>query len=651
MDATTDRTDDLTTTEPGHPAGSEQAAPHDAIAGRDVDPTRAGPAAQAEPAAPDASDAQAEPAAQADPGAPDASAAPDGSPVQITVEVGTGEQVPPGRAGIRVEGTVLVNVTPAAHPEPAPADPAPADPVPADPVPADPARVDPTVADHPVETAPAHPVQTAPAHPVGTQEDRVETPAPTATPTPGRPTPGRPAGGPRPGGPRPSGPRPGGPRPAGRRPTGSGPGGKAAPGDGGDEPAATEADLTAAAAFGRVAEDGAVFVRTRTGERQVGSWAVGEHEEALAFFARRFVTLRTEVALAETRVRAGSLSAESAQTTVRRLREAVETAQAVGDLDELALRVDALDGLVAVARERRRTEKAAETAAARERKTALVGEAEQIGAGQNWRVGPEKLRLLFEEWKSLPRLDKTTDDDLWKRFSAARTTYTRRRKAHYAELTASREVVQTAKEALITEAEALAGSTEWGPTTAKHRVLMERWKAAGSAAKDVDDALWERFRAARQSFFETREAHDAERTSTERDNLAAREALLVEAEALLPVSDMKAARRTMRGIRERWDAVGHVPRGSVASVDARLKVVEDALRGAETQEWRRTDPEALRRAERTAEQLRPAIARLEKDVTAARGRGDARALREAEESLAARRQWLVQADRIINESH
>ncbi len=455
----------------------------------------------------------------------------------------------------------------------------------------------------------------------------------TATrPTPGRPTPGHPT---------PGHPTPG--RPAAATATDSG---TVAPSD--TEPSDT--DVAAASAFGRVADDGTVYVRIHTGERPVGTWTVGDQQQALAFFARRFLTLRTEVALAETRVRAGSLSAEAAQGTVRKLRDAVESAQAVGDLDDLALRVDALDGLIAVARERRRAERAAETSAARERKTALVAEAEQVAAGQNWRVGPEKLRALFDEWKSLPRLDRATDDDLWKRFSAARTTYTRRRKVHYSELTASRDAVKAAKDQLIGEAEALRSSTDWGPTTARHRVLMDRWKAAGSAAKDVDDALWERFRAARQAFFEAREAHDAERSQTEETNLAARQALLAEAEALLPVRDLTGARRAMRGIRERWDATGHIPRSAVATVDARLRTVEEALRGAEHHEWRRTDPEARRRAERTAEQLRPSITRLERDAAAARDRDDTRALREAEEALTARRQWLVQAEKIIAEA-
>jgi len=106
----------------------------------------------------------------------------------------------------------------------------------------------------------------------------------------------------------------------------------------------------------------------------------------------------------------------------------------------------------------------------------------------------------------------------------------------------------------------------------------------------------------------------------------------------------------MRGIRERWDATGHIPRSAVATVDARLRTVEEALRGAEHHEWRRTDPEARRRAERTAEQLRPSITRLEREAAAARDRDDTRAMREAEEALTARRQWLVQAEKIIAEA-
>lgn len=501
-----------------------------------------------------------------------------------------------------------------------------------------------TVVDGPATTPTTLPAADLSAPAAGPATPGAASPASaTATrPTPGRPTPGHPT----PGHPTPGHPTPGraaSGRPAAATATDSG---TVAPSD--TEP--SDDDVAAASAFGRVADDGTVYVRLHTGERPVGTWAVGDQQQALAFFARRFLTLRTEVALAETRVRAGSLSAEAAQGTVRKLRDAVESAQAVGDLDDLAVRVDALDGLIAVARERRRAERAAETSAARERKTALVAEAEQVAAGQNWRVGPEKLRALFDEWKSLPRLDRATDDDLWRRFSAARTTYTRRRKVHYSELTASRDAVKAAKDQLIGEAEALRSSTDWGPTTARHRVLMDRWKAAGSAAKDIDDALWERFRAARQAFFEAREAHDAERSQTEETNLAARQALLAEAEALLPVRDLTGARRAMRGIRERWDATGHIPRSAVATVDARLRTVEEALRGAEHHEWRRTDPEARRRAERTAEQLRPSITRLEREAAAARDRDDTRALREAEEALTARRQWLVQAEKIIAEA-
>ena len=114
-------------------------------------------------------------------------------------------------------------------------------------------------------------------------------------------------------------------------------------------------------------------------------------------------------------------------------------------------------------------------------------EAERLAAGNDWRGGVNRFRVLLEEWKSLPRLDRATDDALWHRFSSARTTYTRRRKAQFAQQNEQREAARLIKERLVTEAEALAGSTDWGPTTGAFRDLMARWKAAGPAPRDVEE--------------------------------------------------------------------------------------------------------------------------------------------------------------------
>ena len=110
------------------------------------------------------------------------------------------------------------------------------------------------------------------------------------------------------------------------------------PADG--EPAAGPSPGTVAQnAWGRVADDGTVYVRTAAGEQVVGSWQTADPEEALVFYGRRYDDLDVQVDLVETRLGAGSASPEDAMTVVRRVREALVQPQAVGDLDGLAARL------------------------------------------------------------------------------------------------------------------------------------------------------------------------------------------------------------------------------------------------------------------------------------------------------------------------
>ncbi len=406
-------------------------------------------------------------------------------------------------------------------------------------------------------------------------------------------------------------------------------------------------DTVARSDWGRVASDGTVFVRTAQGERVVGSWQADAPEQGLAFFTRRFADLETQVNLVEQRLRGGAASPEAARDTARRLRTAVTDAAAVGDLDGLLARIDALDPLIDAGREQRRAQRAAALEQSRERKTAVVEEAEALAQGTDWRGGVDRLRELLEEWKGLGRLDKAGDDELWHRFSAARTTYTRRRKAHFAEAAERRGAARAAKEALVTEAEGLASSTDWGPTSATMRDLMTRWKAAGRAPREVDDALWARFRAAQDTFYAAREAATQERDAEFADNLVAKQALLAEAEALLPVSEPAAARARLRSIQDRWSSVGKVPRDAVRDVEGRLRAVEEAVGKAQDDVWARSNPEARARARSTVTQLRDSIAALEAQQQRARDGGDTRRADEAAAALAVRRTWLEQAERTL----
>ncbi len=94
--------------------------------------------------------------------------------------------------------------------------------------------------------------------------------------------------------------------------------------------------------WGRVGDDGTVYVRTADGERAVGQYPVGTPEEALKFYADRFPALETEVSLLDQRVRSGVLSPEEAAESVKLVRGQVVEANAVGDLASLAGRLDSL---------------------------------------------------------------------------------------------------------------------------------------------------------------------------------------------------------------------------------------------------------------------------------------------------------------------
>src|SRR5215203_3201225 len=388
-------------------------------------------------------------------------------------------------------------------------------------------------------------------------------------------------------------------------------------------------------AFGRVDPDGTVYVRTSAGERSVGQVPGVPAEEALAFFIRRYEALELEVSLLETRIASQTVSPDDALGSIKTVRAAVSQAHAVGDLDGLVARLDALIPVIAEHRAERRAERARQSQEARDAKERFVLEAERLAAGNDWRGGVNRFRALLEEWKALPRLDRATDDALWHRFSSARTTYTRRRKAQFAQLAEQRESARVIKEQLVEEAEALAGSTDWGPVTSRYRDLMTRWKAAGPAPRDVDEILWKRFRAAQDTFFGAKQAALSVQDSEFRSNLAAKEALLVSAEKLLPVTDVTAARASYRALLEKWTAIGKVPRDAIRPLDLRLKAIEKAISDAEQERWRRNNPEARARAEDTA-------ARAE-------ARGDERTAREAAASAATYREWLTQAQRAASE--
>jgi hypothetical protein len=393
--------------------------------------------------------------------------------------------------------------------------------------------------------------------------------------------------------------------------------------------------------WGRVDDDGTVYVRTADGERAVGSWQAGEPAAGLAHYGRRYDDLATEVSLLEARLKAHTGSPGEIKNKAQGLAETIPTAAAVGDLEGLAERARAMVATADSAVAESRAEKAAARAAQVARKEALAAEAEQIAEESTaWKAAGDRLKAIVEEWKTIKGIDRKTDEALWTRFAAARDAFGRRRGAHFATLDAQRGEARAAKQELIAEAQRLATSTDWGPTSAAMRSLMDRWKAVPRTGREGDDDLWKQFRAAQDVFFAARSESDKKRTGEEQANQQLKEELLAEAEKLDATTDLRGAQNALRKIQERYDAVGHVPRGAMRSLEDRMQAVEQKVRGAADSTRARTAPENP-----MVTSMRAAVTKAEEQLAKAEAAGDKKRITEAKANLATRREWLAEAEK------
>ncbi|MEC5192165.1 MULTISPECIES: DUF349 domain-containing protein [unclassified Arthrobacter] len=416
------------------------------------------------------------------------------------------------------------------------------------------------------------------------------------------------------------------------------------------------ASLAEAARWGRVEGDGQVFLTVDGEEHPVGQYPGVSNDEALGYFARKYDDVVAQIVLLEQRVGSKAPAADM-QKTVTHLREQLAGHNMVGDLRAAEARLDTLAGQMTDLEKAERAEHDAVRAAELAAREAIVTEAEEIAghdpAQIQWKTSSARMNELFESWKTAQksgvRLGRSNEDSLWKRFRAARTVFDRHRRAYFSQLDSTNSAAKAAKEKLITEAEALSASTDWGFAAGEYRRLMDDWKASPRASRKDDDALWARFRAAQDVFFTNRQAANEEIDQEYGANLTVKEALLVEASELLPIKDLSATKKALQSIRDRWEEAGKVPRADMGRVEAGLRKVEDAVRHAEDENWKRSNPETKARTNSALSQLESAIAGLRDDLAKAEKAGDERKIKAAKEALKAREAWLEQLEKSASE--
>ena len=398
--------------------------------------------------------------------------------------------------------------------------------------------------------------------------------------------------------------------------------------------------MTTTNEYGYVDEAGNVFLNGTPNPIKVGQYAAGDPSEGLAFFTKRYEDLLAEIELAATRLKDGKGNLDTVTALIERIEKSLSEPNLLGDLEKIKAGKDSLLAGFAEKKAAAAAKKSAIKAAALARREELVALSESLEKSNAWKVTGEKYKELLAEWKSLPTTDRAKEQELWKRFSHARSGFDKARRAYFSTLDASRTQAVTAKKSLIKKADELAGSSDWAATTAAYKKMMDEWKTLARAAKGEEEKLWAEFKEVQDKFFTNRNAANSVRDEEFTKNLDIKLELLKRAEALLPITSVDAAKSALRDIQETWEKAGHVPRNDKEKIERRLKAVEDAIRKVTEEQWHRTKPEVVQRANSLVTSFEASIAKLEKQLAAAKSGDEAKLsaqLVQAKELLAAAR--------------
>lgn len=198
----------------------------------------------------------------------------------------------------------------------------------------------------------------------------------------------------------------------------------------------------------------------------------------------------------------------------------------------------------------------------------------------DWKSVSDGLKALQAEWKTVGLLPtREQGEALWARFKAAADKIHGEQKQHYAELDGERAENAKRKEALCIRAESLQYSNDWKATGEAIKALQSDWKALGPAPKDQNEALWQRFRAACDKFFERRGAAFAEQDQERGENAKKKEALCQQAEALASKDDVDqdAAESEVKRLGAEWKRIGPAPKADNETLWKRFRAACDQV--------------------------------------------------------------------------
>lgn len=253
------------------------------------------------------------------------------------------------------------------------------------------------------------------------------------------------------------------------------------------------------------------------------------------------------------------------------------------------------------------------------RKSELCSQAEVLNKSDKWKEAEEGLKQLQSEWKQLGSAGKEFDEAIWIRFKNAIDTFYQRRKAYFAQKEREYEENKRKKEQLCREAESLTYSTDWKKAGDAFKALSDRWKSTGSAGRDHEEKLWQRFKSARDKFNERRSEYFNHQEREQLENLDCKLRICAEAENLSSIGariagDIRDSVQRIKQLQADWKTIGYVPRDRREEVQTRFRQACDKVfewdrqeRERKQAEWREKMKETIANKKEQANRIRDSI--------------------------------------------
>lgn len=192
-----------------------------------------------------------------------------------------------------------------------------------------------------------------------------------------------------------------------------------------------------------------------------------------------------------------------------------------------------------------------------------------------WDEATKAIIALQEEWKTFGFASRKVNAELFARFRKSCDDFFEKKAAFFKKMKEELAANLAKKIELCEKAEALKDSTDWKATTDALVALQKEWKTVGPVVKKHSDAVWKRFIAACDAFFEEKKKQNVNIHSVEHENLKQKKEIIAQIKAIFEDENKDDAPAKVRQLMKQWQEVGHVPYKEKDKIYAEYKALID----------------------------------------------------------------------------